>query len=257
MAPFSKGVNPVVGRIQRIKRMSGKIYKVVKPVFTEVWAFIKEHPEVVGLTLAGVGAGIGAGVGASVGGWHLITQAANIHKEAIVQAANTQAGTIGQSTSTYQQLSLETQQQEILLNYLNQVEALTADKVLADQDKNRLEANSLTTLRNLDGEHKGYLIRFLNEQGLLKANQQELSLSGANLRGIILKDAWLPDINLEGTYMLNGELQNVSLKRANLKQTDLTGADLTGADLTGADLTGAILCHTTMPDGSTANQGCP
>lgn len=149
-------------------------------------------------------------------------------------------------------------QWEILSNYFDKTQKLLTRENIGgfesgtdESIKNLLKANSFAALRNLDKDNKGYLIRFLAENGLIKANNSAISLSGANLQTIDLHDAWLPDINLEGVYMLKGNLSHTNLKRstlhgAKLRDVDLTGADLTGADLTSTDLTGADLTSTDL-----------
>jgi len=177
-------------------------------------------------------------------------------------------------------------QQEVLSHFLDQTTELLDHKTLDipsnqldEHSKQLLSANSFTVLRSLNGRGKGRLLRFLSEVELIQANQPAISLSGADLRDIDLQNAWLPDINLNGAYVLKGNLQKVNLKRADLVGTNLTGTDLTGANLrdanlTGANLTGANLrdanldvdkaiqsgakfCHATMPNGKPSTQPCP
>ena len=77
-------------------------------------------------------------------------------------------------------------------------------------------------LRELDGKGKGLIIRFLSEFKLiqedycLSPSQTVLSLSGADLREIVLSDAWLPCIDLQGAY-----IQGANLERSNLRSADL------------------------------------
>ncbi len=153
--------------------------------------------------------------------------------------------------------------QNILMSYLDLIKALPEDQQISHPGGDRLlQAKTLTVLRNLDGKGKGQVIRFLAESQFIQANQSEILLSGADLKEIDLKDAWLPDINLKGAFIGKGMLMHTNLKRANLTGADLTGADLTGADLTDADLTGANLtgtnlCNAILPDRTQSKQGCP
>lgn len=176
-------------------------------------------------------------------------------------------------------------QQEVLNHFLDKTAELLNQEIIRatinqpdDNSKKLLKANSFTALRSLDGRGKGRLLRFLSEAELIKANQPNISLSGADLREVNLQNAWLPAINLDGAYVLNGNLQNVNLKEAhlaginltdaNLTDANLTGANLTGANLTDANLTGAnldvgeaiqsgaIFCRTTMPNGQLSTQSC-
>jgi uncharacterized protein YjbI with pentapeptide repeats len=129
-----------------------------------------------------------------------------------------------------------------------------------------LRSNSFAALRDLEGNDKGTLIRFLAENHLINSEQPIVVLAGADLRHVDLEDAWLPDISLQKAYILDGNLVNTDLTRANLrnavlKRVDLTGAilkdtDFTNADLEGAFLnvdealeSGAVFCGAIMPDG--------
>lgn len=143
---------------------------------------------------------------------------------------------------------LDVKQQEVLNHFLDRTLELLEHKTIAifsnqpnEKIRRLLQANAFTALRSLDSRGKGRFLRFLSEAELIKTNQPAIFLSGVDLREIDLQNAWLPEINLGGTYILNGKLKNVSLKRANLAGADLTGADLAGADLTDADLTHTYL----------------
>lgn len=103
-----------------------------------------------------------------------------------------------------------------------------------------------TTLRRLDGEYKGYVIRFLHESNLIKdkikveeqnkennfVEQPVIPLSGANIDEVILKDAWLPNIQLEGAYIRKADFSNANLQGANLQGANLQGANLQNVKLT-------------------------
>ena len=143
---------------------------------------------------------------------------------------------------------------------------------------------TLTTLRRLDGERRGEVVRFLQEAdlinsgashvvGLNKADIQGAHLAGAWLQGVdftqvdlrgarlayaILTDAELllaklQDANLRHAVLWSADLTGANfsgadLTEASLREADLTEADLTGADLTGADLTDAKLTDAKLTD---------
>ncbi len=118
----------------------------------------------------------------------------------------------------------------------------------------------LSALRQLDGERKGLLMRFLSEAGLIisidNKNDVIIDLSSAELSGAELNGAHLGRVDLIGAELngahlngadligahlfgahLNGaHLNDADLSDADLMNTDLTRADLTRADLSGADL---------------------
>ena len=66
-------------------------------------------------------------------------------------------------------------------------------------------------------------------------------LSGANLRGADLSEAYLYGANLRGADLSEADLYGANLRGADLSEADLSGADLSRADLSGADLSKANL----------------
>jgi uncharacterized protein YjbI with pentapeptide repeats len=118
---------------------------------------------------------------------------------------------------------------------------------------------TLTTLRRLDGERKGELVRFLYEVELIyeqvdqppmvdlwdadltAADLKDASLSRADLSDVTLVKATLIRADLRAANLGGADFTRANLRAANLADADFTGADLTGADLSGADLTGADL----------------
>jgi len=98
----------------------------------------------------------------------------------------------------------------------------------------------LSALRQLDGERKGLLMRFLSEAGLIisidNKNDVIIDLSSAELSGADLKG-----VDLSGAHLNGAELSGAELNGAHLGRVDLIGAELNGAHLNGADLIGAHL----------------
>ena len=68
------------------------------------------------------------------------------------------------------------------------------------------------------------------------AIENRVDLSGADLRGAILRDA-----DLSGAILRDADLSGAILRDADLRGADLRDADLSDADLSGADLRGADL----------------
>lgn len=213
-----------------------------------------------------------ASIGALVVGiaaYNATLEAARIQGNAALEAANVQADAAVKAATSVKSY---VDGVNLLLNPENASEPNNANNV---RIVNPLTANVFAALRDLEGKDKGTFIRFLHEKKLITNQQPQVLLAGADLREINLRAAWLPDINLEGAYILKSKLYHTSLKRANLRRADLTAADLTGADLTAADLTGAdltganltgakvtdlsgaILCRTTLPNGKKSKSECP
>jgi hypothetical protein len=158
--------------------------------------------------------------------------------------------------------------QAALQTYLDRVSALLRDR-WRESGEGFLEANiiraqTLTVLRQLDGERKGLLLKFLYESGLIgepveageepkeavidlrgailsgadlfKANLGGAILSGAILSGADLRLAKLLGTELLGAYLYEADLRGALLYDANLYKANLEGADLTGANLQEANL---------------------
>jgi uncharacterized protein YjbI with pentapeptide repeats len=115
-------------------------------------------------------------------------------------------------------------------------------------------------LRQLDGERKGLLLRFLYESELIgkptEAEGEEdqkratVDLYGASLRGADLNGADLRGADLNGADLRGADLNGADLSIANLYGADLSGADLNGATVTDEQLAQArSLEGATMPDG--------
>jgi uncharacterized protein YjbI with pentapeptide repeats len=125
-------------------------------------------------------------------------------------------------------------------------------------------------LGELDGPRKGNVVRFLYEAGLISGEQALISLSDADLIGVVLSGiqelgeysnvrfASLKGVNLEDTLLLEAELAGADmdeavvtlgdLRRADLMKAKLNGANLGLANLTNAILIGAELNETRLND---------
>ena len=132
-------------------------------------------------------------------------------------------------------------QDATLQAYFDQMSGLMLDrKLLSSKDDDAVRAVArtvtLTTLRSLDGERKGEVVRFLGEAELLNVEDARVILADADLVGANLKDAFLLDANLE----------YINLAGANLAGADLSGSDLQFANLRGANLARALLYDTDL-----------
>jgi uncharacterized protein YjbI with pentapeptide repeats len=154
--------------------------------------------------------------------------------------------------------------EEALRGYLTQMSGLMLDRNLlrsrkGDDVRAVARTITLTTVRRVDGERKGVVVRFLAESRLLRSEDPKVAIYDANLRGANLvaaelieanfnganlpranlARAFLNDAYLNGTNLRRANLRDASLFRADLFAAELQGADLRGADLLGADLIGA------------------
>ncbi len=122
-----------------------------------------------------------------------------------------------------------------------------------------LRSHVLATLRLLNGGHKGVLLEFLYQAGLIGGfgngsgsdPAARLSLSSADLRYAELRHLGLGRAQLIATilneadcrhcYLAGANLGGADLINTNLAGADLTEANLALADLSGANLAGAVL----------------
>lgn len=129
-----------------------------------------------------------------------------------------------------QNIADERYQQDILKNYLDAMNTLLTDKKLRttkdDQTQSVARTKTLTALRQMDGQRRGEVVKFLMEADLIKIKKSEGDQSV---------------INLEGATLENAQLKNATLRKINLQGVDLTNADLHDADLTGGNLEDANL----------------
>jgi uncharacterized protein YjbI with pentapeptide repeats len=104
---------------------------------------------------------------------------------------------------------------------------------------------TLATLRRLDGERKGQIVRFLNEATLLRPSEQNcvsMDRLGRVCRATVdLSDADLSRANLPGAIINTADLLGADLRGANLRDAYLAYSDFAVADLRGANLAGADL----------------
>jgi uncharacterized protein YjbI with pentapeptide repeats/membrane protein implicated in regulation of membrane protease activity len=175
------------------------------------------------------------------------------------------------------EIELDRSRQAALQTYLDRITILLRDKWRESGggflEANIIRAQTLTVLRQLDGERRGLLLRFLYESGLIvkpkkgwrhralvdlrradmrgaflmtwanliRADLSGVVLSGADLTWANLSGADLTWANLSGANLSGAVLSEAVLDRTNLSGADLSGANLSGANLSGANLSGANL----------------
>jgi hypothetical protein len=130
-----------------------------------------------------------------------------------------------------QGLAEERSREDALQAYLDKMTDLLLEHKLGTSEATEevkvvARSRTLTTLRTLDADRKGLLVRFLSESKLISREDSVVSLRGADLGGANLRRADLRWANLSGA----------DLGGANLRWADLRGADLSRADLSRADL---------------------
>ncbi|MCC6498632.1 MAG: pentapeptide repeat-containing protein [Anaerolineales bacterium] len=159
-----------------------------------------------------------------------------------------------------QQLNEQMKTEEIakenaLQQYLDKMTELLSEESQKSSTNNSEQnymarTRTLTVLRGLDGERKGFVIRFLHEAALIQGSDDDVKillvgsdLSYANFSGTTLKET-----NLNGTNLYYANMENSDLSNSYLKNSFLYGANLARANLSGADLSMANLENTDLTD---------
>ncbi|MBD2078471.1 pentapeptide repeat-containing protein [Leptolyngbya sp. FACHB-17] len=165
---------------------------------------------------------------------------------------------------------------EVLKNYFEHMTTLLSDEGLAQSKKGSevrsiANARTLSTLRELDEERKGILLKFLHEAQLIDSSSRAgkgsvLSLRRADLRSADLRFADLQNSSLKTAELSGANLSFSDLRGVDLRSTDLTNANLGYANLKNAKLDAkqlsdtqlrkSYLCETTMPGGTKSNRDC-
>ncbi len=140
----------------------------------------------------------------------------------------------------------EDQQARSLEAYTAEIKALLANRGSRtsppDDERWRIaNERTLSTLRTLDGEQKGTLLRFLQESKLISSTGPVINLGDADLRGADLQDAHLQTVKLDHAQLADANLRGAHLAQAHLVEAGLRGADFRGADLRDTHLAAADL----------------
>ncbi len=160
--------------------------------------------------------------------------------------------------SKAREAALDRYREESFTNYLSYMSGLILDKNLTESTTGTpisllAKARTLTTLRGLDPDRKGLLIRFLFQSQLIGRRGQpvvvdlaEADLSIANLGNAKLGGAHLYRADLSGADLSGAYLGMADLSKANLSGALLGEADLSDADLSKADLRGAFIADSQL-----------
>ena len=155
------------------------------------------------------------------------------------------------------QIAAEQQRESTLRTCIDEMKDLLLNKGLrtskpGEEVRAVARVEVLAALRQLDGERKGLLMRFLSEAKLIISldikNDVIIDLSSADLNGADLTRVDLSGAHLTGADLIGADLTGAHLGRVGLIGADLTGAHLTGADLIGAHLFGAHLTGADLND---------
>jgi uncharacterized protein YjbI with pentapeptide repeats len=168
----------------------------------------------------------------------------------------------------------ESQRSALIADYYDQMQNLLIEEKLrgtaVDSEVRSMgRAMTLSTLRQVDAEQKGDLLKFLYEARLLGGQCQFdsskgqysqcktaiIDLRGAKLEGISIDSSNplpLAGIDLTGTSLPEAKLPAILLSKALMKGINLTAADLTEAQLNEAQLEKAILNQANLTNATLA-----
>jgi uncharacterized protein YjbI with pentapeptide repeats len=170
-----------------------------------------------------------------------------------------------QRVSEDRALAAAARREEALQAYLTRMAELMLDRDLlrskeSSEVREVARAITLATLRRLNGDGRGQVVRFLAEAGLIGATpfpswrNQPAWTSGerpvVELRDADLRGAVLVDADLAGSVFSGAHLVDARLRGADLRWTTFEGAELRGADLDGAKLGNAELADSRLEDAS-------
>jgi uncharacterized protein YjbI with pentapeptide repeats len=146
-------------------------------------------------------------------------------------------------------LAREARLDDTLQTYLSQMNDLMLHRRLVralrgSTVKNVARSLTLTTLRRLDGQRKGEVVRFLYEANLLRPPWRALDLTGADLREVDLANSELVNTSFAQTdlrgahfdsaFLLDTDFTGTLLAKASFRRSELSGVQFSSADLTGA-----------------------
>jgi len=137
------------------------------------------------------------------------------------------------------QLQIEEQRaQEVAIQtYLDAMRDLLLDEGLKASEPGSsvravANAQTLATLRRLDGVRKRVVLQFLYESSLIQKDRPIVHLSTAPLEGIDLRRVTMRNVNLSGAQLSEADLQDADLQDANVTDEQLADAmSLKGATM--------------------------
>jgi uncharacterized protein YjbI with pentapeptide repeats len=171
----------------------------------------------------------------------------------VYQFTSQQAANVAQQAASQAQ-ALDQQRQTTLSSYLDDMSSLLLTYGLGTAKPGSsvlalATARTDTALRNLDGNRKGTLVRFLWEANLINNRHPVIDLFEVNLSSAVFAGANLYQVKLSTDNLSRANFAYAVLNDANLSQADLEQANLHGADLRGADLSQANLSCSNLGSG--------
>ncbi len=152
----------------------------------------------------------------------------------------------------------EQQQDSLLRAYINNISDMIVHSKLLhstpiDDVRVAAQADTLSTLQQLDPQHKGLLLSYLFQTKLINndfqvINLRDANLRGADLHGLDLRDTYLYGADLRGANISGSNLSYATLVFVNLGGANLTAADLHGTDMRGANVSGSTLKGANLQD---------
>lgn len=147
------------------------------------------------------------------------------------------------------------QRQETLTKYYDVMTDLLIKHKLKESEEDEpvrtlASARTLSAVRDLNGERRGRVLKFLSDNGVINM-KQIIDLKCAIFNDAELRDAHLEYAHLEKVYLKRADLRMAHLEEASLKGANLDGANLTNSEVTPNQLAEAItLKNAIMPDGT-------
>jgi uncharacterized protein YjbI with pentapeptide repeats len=171
----------------------------------------------------------------------------------VYQFTSQQAANVAQQAASQAQ-ALDQQRQTTLSSYLDDMSSLLLTNNLDTAKPGSTvlalaTARTDTALRDLDGNRKGTLVRFLWEATLINNRHPVIDLFEVNLSSAVFAGANLYQVKLSTDNLSRADFAYTVLNDANLSRTDLEQANLHGADLRGADLREANLSCSNLGSG--------
>jgi hypothetical protein len=150
------------------------------------------------------------------------------------------------------ELAADGQREQALQSYVDAMsDLMVAHELRSAPADSELRAvartRTLATLRRLDGERKGILVRFLWEGGLIERKDPIVDLAGADLEGAELEGADLYGANLARVRLIDANLSSANLNDTDLSSSVLERACLADARLGGADVSQTWFYGASMP----------
>ena len=127
-----------------------------------------------------------------------------------------------------------------LRHYVDSMNALVLDRGLGVSKNARIggvaRVLTLSALRQLDGERRGYVLQYLGESGLAQGEAPIVSLVDADFRGAVATYTNLDGINLSRSKLSESDFSGTDMRDAILYQVVGFNANFYQADLRRSDL---------------------